>query len=829
VYAAITLEFGAAGAIRAQTPPVQPEDQASQIEEVVVTARRVEEKAQDVPISITVFNQKELDQHNITQASSLATFTPSLSTNTEFGDEGASFAIRGFRQEIDTTASVAVYFADVVAPRGGAAGTNAGDGAGPGNFFDLQNVQVLKGPQGTLFGRNTDGGAILLVPRKPTSELGGFVDAGYGNYDMLHVTAVGNVPISDNFRVRVGMDHQNRDGWMKNISGIGPDAFNDINYTAARVSAVWNITPDIENYTIASFVTSDHNGVAEKMIGCDPASTQALLDGCQQFNRDVTQDFYTTENDSKIAEAKMQQWQVINTTTWTVSDNLTAKNIASYASLTNTVYSDLFSTNFHLPPTATFPGFGTIPNPFAGTPLILTTNNAAPGHKTSDMADITEELQLQGNALSNRWTWQAGLYTEFNEPQSATGVTSATTINCTDSLKLQCFDALGALIGQQGAIGTVNYQVGRIRYHSYGIYEQSTYALTDKLKLTEGLRYTMDSAEAHYDEALYHFPSANTPVLYCIDTTSQYNFALSLGMNPVPGNNPDLCPVSLKKNSYAPTWLIGLDYKATDDILVYGKYSRGYRQGSVSPTGPQGARTFNPEKVEAFEVGTKTSFDGMVHGVFNVAAFYNNFRDQQIGQTFLCSHPCAANPNLGIVNAGHSRIWGTEVESTISPYRDVTFALSYTYLNAKVVSISSPPLPVGSPYDITSPTISAGSELPLSPKNKYSATLSYVLPVPSNVGTVSVAANYAYQSGMIQADPSRTPFYKTGAFGLTNLNLDWTAVAGSPFDVGLFATNVFNQHYFLVVPGIFQGYGFEPAVLGEPAMYGGHIRFNFGA
>ena len=174
--------------------PAQAAD-LSDLNEIIVTARRVEERLQDVPISITVFNQEQLTQRNVVNASDLAAYTPSLSANSNFGQENSSFAIRGFNQDAGTQPTVAVYFADVVALRGPTQGTQSGDGAGPGSFFDLQNVQVLKGPQGTLFGRNTDGGAVLFVPQKPTADLGGYVDVSAGNYDMNRVQAAFNAPL----------------------------------------------------------------------------------------------------------------------------------------------------------------------------------------------------------------------------------------------------------------------------------------------------------------------------------------------------------------------------------------------------------------------------------------------------------------------------------------------------------------------------------------------------------------------------------------------------------------------------------------------------------
>ena len=149
-----------------------------------------------MPISITVLSQEAISKRNISNAGDLGTYVPSLATNANFGPEKSSFAIRGFNQEGRTSPTVAVYFADVVAPRANT-GTTTGNGAGVGSFFDLQNVQVLKGPQGTLFGRNTTGGAILLVPTKPTTKLEGYVEGSLGSHDMKRVQAVFNAPLGE--------------------------------------------------------------------------------------------------------------------------------------------------------------------------------------------------------------------------------------------------------------------------------------------------------------------------------------------------------------------------------------------------------------------------------------------------------------------------------------------------------------------------------------------------------------------------------------------------------------------------------------------------------
>src|SRR5580693_3952675 len=246
-----------------QAAPVA-RSQESGLSEIIVTARRVEERLQDVPISISVFNQQQLNNLNVVNTQDLALYTPSLSVNNNFGNLNTAFALRGFVQDIGTQPAVGVYFADVVSPRGASNNIPIGDGAGPGQFFDLQNVQVLKGPQGTLFGRNTTGGAVLIVPQKPTSKEEGYIEYSYGNYAMNRIQAVMNMPLSDTVRFRVGFDRQSRQGYENNDSGVGPARFGDVNYSAVRASLVVDITPDLENYTIASFMDTDINGDVQK-------------------------------------------------------------------------------------------------------------------------------------------------------------------------------------------------------------------------------------------------------------------------------------------------------------------------------------------------------------------------------------------------------------------------------------------------------------------------------------------------------------------------------------------------------------------------------------
>jgi iron complex outermembrane receptor protein len=837
-----TAQSGSAGAQQASSQGVE-------LTEVIVTARRVEERLQDVPISITVFNQEQLTNRNVVNSTDLAAYTPSLSANTNFGAENSSFAIRGFVQDAGTPPSVGVYFADVVALRGPTQGIQAGDGAGPGYFFDLQNVQVLKGPQGTLFGRNTTGGAILFVPQKPTSTFDGYVEASAGNFDMKRVQAAINLPFSDNVRFRLALDHNQRNGYLNNVSGIGPRDYNDVDYTAVRASLVVDVTNNIENYTIASFSHSDTNGSVQKMIGCNPAGFNPPnpaaglgnfigVFSCGQLAAEKARGtgFYDVEAAVSNPDSLIQQWQIINTTTWNASDAFRIKNIASYGQFRDFQRSPLFGTNWQV---------GTLPVPypqlfFRGIPAIFTGIFPIPGGNTADQATYTDEVQLQGATADQRLTYQAGLYFEWSDPLALIGNQSPQLAPCANLATLDCTDPIGstfsAVISQQLGfpvpvhVGAVNYTAGETFYRDRGLYAQSTYSLTDKLKLTGGLRGTWDEQSNSATRITNNFavlpPYTPGPTASCTDPST------------VP-----TCSEHLKQKSSKPTWLIDLDYKLTDDVMLYGKYARGYRAGGVFTNAPIDHRTFAPEKVDSYEAGIKSSFLPEVRGLFNLAAFYNDFSNQQLQFGFnakvdpVTGATAPVSPTTAIINAGKSRIYGAEVELSITPLEGLSFDLNYTYLNATIQRING--FSTTDPnYQVATASIAPGSPLALSPKNKASLTGSYTLPLPASIGRIIFGATFTHTdrqlTNYVYLNPATVAAIgKDWGFvpstDLLNLNLNWNAIAGSPVDVSLFATNVTGKEYYQFIPGLASpGAGVEFGVLGEPRMYGARIRYRFG-
>ena len=780
---------------------------ASALEEVVVTARRREELLQDVPISMTVFNQRQLDNANVINSSDLARYTPSLSANQRFGSENSSFAIRGFTQELRTTASVGTYFAEVVAPRGANAQTS-GDGAGPGSFFDLENVQVLKGPQGTLFGRNTTGGAVLLTPKRPTEEFEGYLEGGAGNHDMYRSQAVVNVPASERVKLRFGFDQQRREGYLDNITSIGPNDLADVNYVAGRASMTVNITDTVENYTVATYTDSNTNGQPSTLVACNDGPPAALLGAfyipycnAQLARQEAAgqNDFYDVASSMPEAGVKIEQWQAINHTDWEINDELLLKNIIAYANLETTNATDLFGLDFLQP---------------SGGQRVFATAGIRPGLPTTSQSSFVEELQLQGTSFDEALTWQGGLYYEKSEPDGDSGQQSPGQIDCdlatinTDNPdNFRCSGFLGNL-------SNVLFTENEVEYDNRAVYAQATYDIDDRWSTTGGARYTWDDTKGKVHEIAYLFDSD--------------------GILEAPNVIDDHGVVQMEQESDEPTWVADVTYTPTANNMVYAKYARGYRQGSVNPAGehqsaPNGERIdiHGPEKVDTYEIGSKNSFEGRLPGIFNIAAFYNDFRDQQLQQGILTSN---GTGSTAIVNAGKSRIWGVEVESNVNVTDNLQLGLAYTYLNTEVLELEDVSALVASTGATPAAlSTSEGEELPYSPKNQVVINARYTVPVPASYGDVELGATYVYFSDQLAVSETVSPMYELDSYDLVNFNLNWNRIAGSAFDGSLFVTNALDEEYEVYRSGLWGVAGFETGMTGIPRMFGARLRYNFGA
>jgi iron complex outermembrane receptor protein len=816
------------------------ETAASNANDIIVSARRMEERLQDVPISVAVVNQDQLNKANISSTDELVKLVPGLNVESRYSSETNAFAIRGFNQALRTSSAVGTYFAEVVAPRGGAGAFPGGDGAGPGNLFDLQNVQVLKGPQGTLFGRNTTGGAVMLTPRKPTGDLEGYLEGSIGNYAMRRIQGVINLPLGESVRLRLGADYQKRDGTLHNISGIGPSKLNDVEYYALRGSLVIDLSPELENYTIVSYLNSDHIGTQPQLYRGNPFTSFGNLALPQIARMNASGDPYQVETTLSNPQSITKQFQAINTTTWRVSDTLTLKNILSYATFRQGLRQSVFGSNFQLP-VATF-----------GVPVYLSTAQAfnVDGTWGNNQNTFVEEFQVQVKSSDGKLNWQTGLYYEHSTPGAPSNSSSI-------SVGAQCIvGPYTSLATMRCRGGSVNYNFNTMEFTSVAGYSQATYAATDKLKLTAGFRLTWDRSEGTSQAFVGAFvPAAPSP----------FGPAVISGTCPITHAAYADCKVPgsvLNTSTTKPTWTLSAAYNPSPDTMIYGSYSRGYRQGATAPQAVGGKTSFLPEKVDSFELGVKTSWSGTAPGYFNITGFYSNIKDAQVLVGLSCTRTPAEGgcPQGGsatsVFNAGKARMYGAEFDGSVKLSDAIRLSASGAWVNTKITEFLADITPFLANFNTNLNTGTVGDKLPLTPEFSANLSASAKLPIPESAGTLEFSASYRYASKFATAASdtntgaaarmlaacgttcsatvianaagiAATPIDEGSAVSQIDLNLDWRNVAGMPIDIGVFASNVTDQVTYTLIQPLYSSFGFDLRYLGSPRTFGARIKFRF--
>ncbi len=411
------------------------------LEEIIVTARRKEESLQSVPVSIVSLNQADLEERGIDSAMELTNFVPSLVVSSA-GSQGTNFTIRGQGSTFYAGPGVVVYFAEVPLP---------GRGVMPGIYHDLQNVEVLKGPQGTLFGRNTTGGAVLFEPAHPTDEREGSIEGIVGSHDWYQMRGMLNVPlIEDRLLARVALDTNQRDGYIDDVN-TGRD-YNNVDYQSLRIGLTARLSDTLENYTVFQAIDSKSNGTGNLLTDVAP-SMAPFMGG--YLNAQKARDDDKIALGPTVPDSRIKIIGGVNKTSWEFAQNLTLKNIVSYYEVESFIVED-----------------------FDATPLPLI-ESRRPDDWNESRRNVTEELQLQGMSFDDSLDWIIGGYYEKSEPiNGKSGNRTATSVFYVQND--------GYTIPEQ---------------ESYAVYGQGTYDLghsfpsLENVHFTAGVRHTWDEPE----------------------------------------------------------------------------------------------------------------------------------------------------------------------------------------------------------------------------------------------------------------------------------------------------------------------------------------------
>jgi iron complex outermembrane recepter protein len=759
------------------------------IEEITVTARRKAENIQSVPVTIATANTETLQDRggNIAQLTQLV---PGLQQNAYSDRNNISFAIRGQQQSYGTLyPAVVTYFADMPLSR-----------VSDGQTFDIDNVQVLKGPQGTLFGRLTDGGAILLNPKKPTNDFDGYVEAKFGNYDQQELLGAVNIPIvSDKLTARFAFDTNRREGYTENL--FDGKRLDNVSYEAARLGIRWNIIDGLENYSVVNYNHSDTNGTATVLLQVNPTALTsagnasfipAFLDALARQSaygpRTVNIGYAGPLADGDGVFYKRQVLWAVNTTTWQASDQFSLKGIFGY------VYNKELEND-----------------DFDGTNINYTQSlSRIPMTVGQDMyyEQFTGELQAQGKLFRDRLSYTMGVYSDYKRPPGPT------------ELYGLLYDSV------QYATATA------AQLRSKAVYGQITYDLSD---FVEGLKVDLGARETHdhlseqgYTYYAYDVAPTSLP------QNGQCLTSLAAYPNAVFGTP---CETDTQDSSIF-TYTLGVDYQISPNVFTYFSLRRGARQGGVNigaasydPQNP----TFKPEFDLSHELGIKADWSvGDVALRTNFAMFYDNYSDIQ---TYLY----VTSPNGALFttvhNAAQATIKGIEADLEVVPLPGLTISGNWAYTEAaySTANYTAAQIAAACPANslLFTPDLSLvcpRNPLPNVPRNTVRTAIQYELPLSGSPGRITLGGDMYYTSSRFTGGDVDVASGTIPAYTLFNLNASWNNAFDTPVDVSFFVNNVADKVYLESKDDeISNGdTGITKGFYGPPRMYGVTLRYRFG-
>jgi iron complex outermembrane receptor protein len=594
------------------------------LEEVVVTARKREESLQDTPISVTAFTAQGLADRGMVSTKDLGTYTPNLISNNGSAVSGnnsaGAFFIRGIGQidfTLNTDPGVGLYLDEVYIARSIGAVMD---------LLDLQAVEVLRGPQGTLFGRNTIGGAISMRSQPPAQEVGGTVEVEVGSDNLRRARLSADVPLSSTLLTRFSASYTDRDGFVRRLAD-GID-LGDTNALAGRLAVRWlasdAITADLaidasrrreeSPPTLATALdgTSQFGGFHNAVVAgpgpqCLPPPGPFTNPAC--FNAQfLTGDSYST-NATGRSQSDLDAWGASLTISAEIGEGIAFKSITAYRDTEALGFRD-----------------------GDNTPHVI-----AQTQDTWDHDQLSQEFQLGGNAFGDALDWIVGLY--YFEEQG-------TNLN---------FVNFAPILIQSG---------GAVDNDSTALFGQATWHVSEAFSVTGGLRYTDETKRFDPDQFVIEDRNPNPAM------------RLPPGFPLVPPNE-----VSTSISETTP--YLNLAYRWSDDVMTYVTYSEGFKSGGftqrVFPPLPA-TPSFRPEFVKSYEAGTKiTGFDQRLR--FNAAAFFTDYTDLQV-LALIGVAPTTQN-------AAEAEIQGFELEVSARPVAELTLDAGIGYVDAEYTTIGA--------------------------------------------------------------------------------------------------------------------------------------------
>lgn len=779
------------------------------LEEITVTAERREAGLQDTALSVVAYTGDRLEELGINDPQAMADFTPNISIGdgTGRGSGGTSVSIRGINEARVSPVldpAVGIYVDDVYYGRPQTAFLR---------LLDVERVEVLRGPQGTLFGKNSVGGAIRYITKKPEfDDINGYAKLAVGDFNRFDLKGAINVPLSDTAALRLSAASLKRDGYVDRLADGGALGNDDTIFGMAQLRFRPNDRLDVNirmDYTerdtddgptkLIDYYrfnnTTDTTPGGPNSNGGGAAATAAWNaywgSTSRVYNAAIPASLYQVAGTGRPTELTSESFGAGIDLTWTVSDNLSIRSITGYRKV------DEFSMRDPDDQANAFSFFDDI---------------------AEEGVDFwSQEFQLNGTSSNGRLNWVGGLYYSVEEPYRRD----------IEDRDARSPSRRGLLILNDSAVQETK---------SVGVYLQGDFDVTDKLGLTLGVRYTEDDKT------------------YNISQTALWDSALAAeaataGLAPQTPPNYNGCDPSLATScvSVAPltggdtfddvTPRIALQYHFSDDVMGFVSASKGFKAGGTNDTVADINTPFEPEQLWTYEAGIRTEFaDG--RGRFNATYYTSDYEDKQITVTTspLCFNRCTTN-------VGEATIQGIEIDAVALVSDGLQLSVGLGTIDAEWDTIDNPSAGVG-----------LNSKFGRAPELSYRLGARYTADLSGGAQIVA-SADYAYTDDQNSSPQDSTTIF-IDDYSLLNLRFSYMAENGN-WEAGLFCSNCADEEYYFggaawgaasdntPFPGvkpassyIFVDNGFNPngvappgitiVNVGAPRMWGVDFRYNFG-
>jgi iron complex outermembrane receptor protein len=736
--------------------------------EVIVTAERRSEKAQDVPVAITALSAADMEQRGVRQASDIAAAVPNLTVASAYGDEAQpSFALRGVTTDDfseNQSSPIAMYVDEVYKSVGALQALQV---------YDLDRVEVLRGPQGTLYGKNATGGATSFYSKNPNlSQYDGYATLGAGNYDSRNVQAAVGGPIIDGvLGWRAAVLYEERKGWVDSIvPAVRP--LNGVNALAGRFSLLFK--PSDEFSALLKFSASRSGGTpyGAHALNNDPNVT-GFSGNIGWFQNGAK---YAIDKDIRNDSASLKL-------EWEFAPHLTLTSVTGFD------YGRWYEKSDD-----------------GGLPVYLDDPNTY----FSSVNSFSQEVRISSHD-TGPLSWLGGAYYGRDDVHA--------------TVQFHFFDGFPgsfALPSGQKLYGFDEYNnFDQIR-ETKAAFFNATFAVTPTVTFRAGVRYTKDDLSVHNFYALEGGLPAAPTTLLPDDTTTLWTQTIGAvpptytqfrtGLQAQGPAHPEFSQSNSNVSAKA-----GVDWKPTDGILTYFSFSQGYRGAAFNGQAYNLAEelTFaKPEKLNSYEIGVKSEW-WEHRAVLNAAVFHYDYRNQQFLDTFALSN--GGGTGFHTVNAPKSRVDGAEIEFRAKATSDLSLGASIGFLQSKYIDLFLHGASRDGNRLIGAPDFSAGANA-----DWRFARLA--------VGDLHLQLNGNYYSKQYY-DALNTERTSQDGYALVNGRIALIHSVDHQYEVAIWGKNLANKQY--LVYGLPQklpadgGLGFDYTLVGEPRTYGLEVTARF--